>query len=183
MLDCILCKVTEIGRKCLILCALSVLFLLGSSGQILAEVPNLYRSTAVNYPPNYSPKFVDMAVIARIETGGERSPDTACSYLGCRYGRGRYQVSEITLKEFNQRTHAQLTPGDLFVPEVNLGVASWYLAVRIPEMLRYYGRPVSTELILVSYNAGIAYALKSPADWPGQTKEYLRKYTQLLGQV
>lgn len=133
------------------------------------------------YPAGNLP--VSLRIVGKIESGGQVFPDVACSFRGCSYGRGRYQVSEIVLREYNQFLGTNYQPGDLFVPEVNLGVASWYLGKRIPQMLRHFKRPVSPTLVLVSYNAGISYALKGEADWPRETRNYLRKYQQHGGSL
>lgn len=126
-------------------------------------------------------KVIDMGIIAHIETGGELAPDQACSFRGCRYGRGRYQVSEVVLEEWNNYHKGErYEVSDLFIPSVNRQVADWYMNVRIPQMLRYYGKDKdSVRLRLVAYNGGIKYALKDEWDWPMESKAYVKGYEVL----
>jgi soluble lytic murein transglycosylase-like protein len=63
---------------------------------------------------------------------------------------------------------------DMFIPRFNVKVGSWYLEHRIPEMLNHYGKPLSVENIIISWNAGIEYVRNGRT--PKSTKRYLKRY-------
>lgn len=119
---------------------------------------------------------INMSAIAFIESSNRPH---ICSYLGCQYGRGLYQISEIVLKEYNQFRKTDYKPDDLFNPAVNTKIACWYLTERIPSMLRAYNHPVTLHNILWAYNAGIGNLVKNRL--PDETKAYIRKYERLDG--
>lgn len=129
-----------------------------------------------------SPVAIELDVIAMIESGGERVPDKACSYRGCEYGKGRYQVSDILRREWNQfHKNEQYEPHQLFDPQVNERIARWYLNVRIPQMLKHYGRVdgkdyMSLPYVLTAYNAGISYVRQDRSEWPRETVSYINRY-------
>ena len=90
--------------------------------------------------------------------------------------RGLYQITEICLKDYNQFHKVKYTSQDLFIPEINEKIARWYLEKRIPQMLRYYNIPVTTDNILWAYNAGIGKVVKGVM--PDETKDYIKKYNE-----
>jgi soluble lytic murein transglycosylase-like protein len=119
---------------------------------------------------------IDMSIIAKIESSGNPN---AVSFRGEKYGRGLYQISEAVLKEYNSFNRTDIKPDELFNPETCYKVAYWYLHKRIPQMLRYYQKPVTLNNILISYNAGILYTIKEKI--PTQTNQYIKKYKSLKG--
>ena len=90
---------------------------------------------------------------------------------------GLYQIMPITLKSYNQRHEVNYTKSDLFTPEINEKIASWYLEQRIPEMLRYYGLKTSIKNILWAYNAGISRVREGVM--PEVTKQYIEQYWEV----
>lgn len=120
---------------------------------------------------------INMEAIRHIESSRK---DDAVSYRGAKYGRGAYQVSETCLQEFNDRAKhpIHIRPEWLFEEPTCRMVASWYVNVRIPQMLRRYGLEVTTDTILWAYNAGIKAVIDGRM--PDETKEYIRKYNNYI---
>ena len=123
-----------------------------------------------------SAEEVDLSIIAQIESNDRAD---ACSFRGCKYGRGVHQVSEILLKEWNNfNPKQQYKKEDLFDRTINTQIASWYLAKRIPQMIRHYKKEVTLENSLIAYNAGISYVAKTKSI-PKETINYIRKYNKI----
>lgn len=116
---------------------------------------------------------IDMAVIQQIESSGR--PDAFNARSGA---RGLYQITPICLKEWNQFHPAdQHTLNDLFDPDTNTKIATWFMLMRIPQMLRHYGVPVTIENMIVAWNAGIVYARRGVV--PSETANFIKKYRRL----
>ena len=116
-------------------------------------------------------ELINLQAIARIESGGN---PLVVSKVGA---VGLYQVMPCVLQEYNTRFRLRLSKNDLYNPEVNTKIASWYLSNRIPQMLRYYKKEVSVKNVLWAYNAGIGNVVKGRL--PLETKNYLIKYDKL----
>lgn len=114
---------------------------------------------------------VDMNIIKHIESKGNPK-----AYNVCSGARGLYQITLIVLKEWNNyhRTE-QYTKDNLYISAINYKIAHWYLNVRIPEMLRYYKKPLTINNILISYNAGINYVVCGKT-LPKETINYINNY-------
>ena len=116
--------------------------------------------------------IIILSIIAIIE-----SSNNPLAYNPKTQARGLYQITPICLKEWNNfHPSEHYALNDLFNPQVNEKIAKWYLTKRIPQMLRYYKKPVTIENILICYNAGIKYVLKGVI--PEETKEYIQKYKE-----
>ena len=89
------------------------------------------------------------------------------------------------------RVHKRPAPSrrELFMPEVNLDIGCWYLAVTIDRWRRYRH---GVELALADYNAGIRHARRwapkdlagdvvSRIDWPG-TRQYVTDIMKFRAQ-
>jgi len=95
--------------------------------------------------------------------------------------RGLCQIRPACLQEYNQRNKTHYTAGDLFNAEINIKIATWYLNKRIPQMLRYFGKPVTCENQIICYNWGIGQFLKyanGKKKLPATTKKYLKDYNE-----
>lgn len=114
---------------------------------------------------------INMESIARIESN--KNPK-AISKAGA---IGTYQIMPIVLKSFNQRHKQDYKKKDLFNESINKKIATWYLKIRIPEMLKYYNLEVNVENILWSYNAGISNCKNRIM--PKETENYIKKYRRL----
>ncbi len=122
---------------------------------------------------------IDLEAIKTIESGGD--PQAVNVETGC---YGLYQISEICLADYNQRRHSRYVIEDLFRPEINETIASWYFE-RIKEMLARYRIPINTTTLIASYNWGIGHV----AAWakegmrfeqlPAETRRYIKKYLAL----
>ena len=115
---------------------------------------------------------IDMERIKQIESAGD---PYAFSNAGA---RGLFQITGICLREWNQYHRNEVyTLDDLWTPEINRKIAYWYLHVRIPQMLRYYKKPVTIDNLLTAYNAGISYVVNNKP-LPKETINYIQKYKQ-----
>lgn len=116
---------------------------------------------------------IDMDAIAMIESSN--NPD---AWNKSDDSRGLFQITPICLKEWNNfHPNDQHTLDDLWYPQVNGKIADWYISKRIPQMLRHYKLPVTTENVLVSYNCGISCVIKGRR--PPITASYIQKYARL----
>jgi hypothetical protein len=114
---------------------------------------------------------IDMDRIAMIESSGN-----PLAWNKADDSRGLFQITPICLKEWNNfHPKNQYSMDDLWNPIINREIAEWYITKRIPQMIRYYGKPVTDENIIISYNAGISY-VKTDKPLPQVTRDYLRKY-------
>jgi soluble lytic murein transglycosylase-like protein len=125
----------------------------------------------------FSETTIDLDIISKIESNGNSK---AVSYKGAKYGRGKYQISEIVLEEWNNyHLNDQYNTEQLFNEEINERIANWYLHIRIPIMIAYYGKDVTIKNVLIAYNAGISYVAYDKSI-PNETKNYIEKYNKLL---
>lgn len=121
--------------------------------------------------PVFAKEFIKMDLVKKIESSG--NPMAHNQKSGA---RGLYQITPICLKEWNQfHQKEQYELKDLFRMDVNEKIARWYLEVRIPQILKYFGKPVTTRNILISYNAGVDYVVKN-RKLKKETVDYLIKY-------
>lgn len=96
----------------------------------------------------------------------------AVSFLGAKYGRGLYQLSEIAIKDYNQyHRNEPYLPQDAFNPVKARKIYLWMVEKRIPQLLRHYGHEVSKDNILNVYNVGIGEHNKGKLN-----VDYLAKY-------
>lgn len=117
------------------------------------------------------PADIDMHKIMMIESSGNPMAHNKRDD-----SRGLYQITPICLKEWNNfHPNNIYTMNDLWNPLVNREIAEWYLTNRIPQMIRYYKKPMTTENIIIAYNAGISYVVHG-GELPSVTKQYLKKY-------
>lgn len=87
---------------------------------------------------------------------------------------GMYQITEGALTDFCRLTGVYYQLNDMYDPQKGARVAEWYLNERIPQLLRHYKLPDTTESRLVAYNAGILACLKGRM--PKETRDYINKY-------
>jgi soluble lytic murein transglycosylase-like protein len=116
-------------------------------------------------------EVVDLNIVKQIESAGN---PLAVSRTGA---IGLYQIMPCVLSEYNTFNKANHSRPELFNPQVNAKIAKWYLEVRIPQMLRHYGKEVNTSNCLIAYNAGIRAVVKGYL--PRETANYLKKYARL----
>jgi soluble lytic murein transglycosylase-like protein len=113
---------------------------------------------------------VDMDIIKQIESAGDPYALSSSGAIGL------YQLMPITLQEWNQyHKSEQYKLNDLWNPAINEKIATWYMNVRIPQMLRHYKKPVTLQNCLIAYNAGISYVAKN-LSVPKETRDYIVKY-------
>lgn len=114
---------------------------------------------------------IDTEKVVKIESSG--NPKAYNKKSGA---IGLMQVTPICLTEWNQfHPKQQFTKEQLYDPKVNRMIGEWYLCVRIPQMLRFYQKPVTVENCLIAYNAGIAYVVNG-TKLPAETVQYIKKY-------
>jgi soluble lytic murein transglycosylase-like protein len=113
---------------------------------------------------------VNMEAIKQIESGG--NPKAFNKGSGA---RGLYQITPICLKHYNEVHGRKVGLDELFKPETNLTVATWYFS-----WLEGQGLDEGDQII--AYNWGIGNLMKYRAgvkDLPKETQDYLTKYQVL----
>lgn len=96
---------------------------------------------------------------------------------------GKFQITPICLKEYNQYHDEKYKISDLFDADINEKIAVYYLEKRIPELLHFYELDDTLENRLIAYNWGIknlALYKQGKKKLPEETKEYLRRYENEL---
>lgn len=127
-------------------------------------------SVGVNsYPLGH---LVDLNVIAQIESSGSIN-----AYNKRTGATGLYQITPICLKDYNQFHKDKRSMSEMYDPYFAQMVASWYLNIRIPQLLIHYKLPVTVRNILWAYNAGIGNVVKKRM--PKETQDYIVKYENL----
>jgi len=117
------------------------------------------------------PATINMYKIMMIESSGDplawnREDDS----------RGLYQITPICLEEWNiWHAGGRYTEHDLWDPIINKKIASWYMNVRIPEMIIFWDKEDTVRNRLIAYNAGISY-VAFDKELPKITNNYLKKY-------
>ncbi len=130
--------------------------------------------TIDSYNSAQKSNIVNMKYIEKIESQGN-----AKAYNKSSKAIGLYQITPICLKEYNNfHPKRKYSSKDLYNPCINYIVAEWYIRERIPQLLKYYKKPVTIENILISYNAGIGYVVKGKS-LPKETIDYIKKYKKL----
>ena len=94
---------------------------------------------------------IDLNKIALIESGYDHM-----AYNKSSGATGKYQITPICLKDYNQYHKIKYTMTDMYNPVFNKNVASWYINKRIPQLLRHYGHELNLENTLIAYNCGIS---------------------------
>lgn len=117
---------------------------------------------------------IDLNALAMVESSNNNK---AVSFLGEKYGRGKWQVSEALLRDYNRVKHENVQPNELFNEFVCLRVAKWAIEDYIPMLLEHYGCEVTDDAILQAYNLGTRAYAKGK-----RNKNYLDKYYNYLGK-
>lgn len=113
---------------------------------------------------------VNLDIISKIE-----SSNNPRAYNKVDGGRGLFQITPICLKEYNNYNKIKYSKSDLWNPQINRQIASWYINTRIPAMLSYYKVKDSIENRIISFNSGIKTLILNKK-LSKITKQYLSKY-------
>jgi soluble lytic murein transglycosylase-like protein len=116
---------------------------------------------------------IDLQRIISIESAGN-----AKAYNKYSQARGLCQITPICLQEYNNFHNIKYTLADLFNAEINKLIASWYLEIRIPQLLRHFKIEATQRNILICYNAGINTLVKNKT-LKAETRNYIIKYERL----
>lgn len=118
----------------------------------------------------------NMAIIRQIESAGNPN-----AYNRYSQARGLHQITPIVLQEYNQLNKARYTKADLFNAAINTKIATWYMTVRIPQLLRAYNKPLTLINHLKCYNAGVRSVIRGYM--PAETANYIKKYNKLAKEA
>jgi hypothetical protein len=163
-------------------CAFAGLFLFWGVIMVVKALRMVVVATAwmmLSFSAAHAETTIDLQAIKTIESGGD--PYAVNVETGC---YGLYQISEICLKDYNQLHSSHYIIKDLFRPEINEMIASWYFG-RIREMLASYEIPINLTTVIASYNWGIGrvavWANKGMRfeELPAETRHYIKKYRTL----
>ena len=120
--------------------------------------------------------IVDMNRIAQIESSN--NPNVGTNSVGA---TGLNQIRPIALKDYNNNNpNNQFTQDDLNNPDVNWHVGNWTYNKRIPQMLKIYGIPDTTENRIRTYHDGIGNVKNGKTSQVA--KDYITKYNNLGAQ-
>jgi soluble lytic murein transglycosylase-like protein len=117
---------------------------------------------------SHASEMVEMRIISKIESNNNPLA------VGSSGEIGQYQVMPCVLKEYNKYNNKHYTMSDMKNALRCYTVSFWYINIRIPQMLKYYHKPITVDHILWAYNAGIGNVTKNIK--PNSTKNYIRKY-------
>ena len=103
--------------------------------------------------------------------------------------RGLMQIRNIVLQEWNNYNPQEIyTPKDLFTPQINIKIGTWYLEKRCPQMLKYYKIYPSVKDVdlynIACYNWGIGNVIKwhkrggKYYELPKITRRYYESYVR-----
>lgn len=116
-------------------------------------------------------EYINLNRIINIESHGN-----ARAYNKGSGARGLCQITPICLKEWNNfHKSEQYSLDDLWNAEINKRIATWYLEIRIPQMLKHFGLEINYRNIIICYNAGINYLVKNKP-LKVETINYIKKY-------
>lgn len=115
-----------------------------------------------------SSAHIDLAIIAKIESGGH--PEAYNSHSGA---VGLYQITPICLKDYN-KYHEPFMLANMYDRSMASTVADWYLNTRIPCLLRSMAIKDTIKNRLFAYNAGIGKVKRGIM--PKETRDYIKKY-------
>jgi soluble lytic murein transglycosylase-like protein len=116
---------------------------------------------------------IDLQRIISIESSGN-----AKAYNAFSKARGLCQITPICLQEYNNFHNIKYNLADLFNPEINKLIASWYLEIRIPQLLQHFKIEATQRNIIICYNAGIGTLTKNKT-LKEETRNYIIKYEKL----
>jgi soluble lytic murein transglycosylase-like protein len=116
---------------------------------------------------------INLATLAQIESSNDPS-----AYNEATKARGLYQITPICLLDYHIQTGKEIKPSELFYEDINRRVCIWYLAVRIPQLLKNYGEiPLTVDNVLAAYHAGIGNLMRGTIG--KQTHGYIKKYHKI----
>lgn len=159
VLECILCKVTKQSclnyRQSRTLAVFFCAFLLLSSTQVLGQVT------------------IDLNIIAQIESGNRPLIGDGDKAFG------HFQLHQAVVTDYNKAHNTSYLLKDCLQRTIAERVASWYLQVEIPRLLRHFKLSDTIDNRIVAYNAGITALLRNKI--PKITQQYIKKYHKLEG--
>ncbi len=144
---------------------------------ISCKAPNLVLKT-INDVPNkvYLDAYYEAnpLIIQIIESNGNKK---AVSFKDA---KGLMQITNICLKDYNKLNNTNYCENDLFIPEINVNIANWYLSTRIPQLLIEKNIKINVMNILICYNGGIQECVnyQQTKHLNKETQNYINKYFQ-----
>lgn len=118
---------------------------------------------------------INLAHIAEIE-----SSNRPCVVNKKEQAFGAYQIRQVVLTDYNKKHQTKYTLHDMLNIHIASEVAYWHFQVRIPQLLRYFKRPVTKETMIWTWNAGIGRVAEDRM--PRITADYIAKYHKLEGR-
>lgn len=88
---------------------------------------------------------------------------------------GLYQLHKGVIDDYNKENHVLNTHSDALEPITAHKIAKWYLTIKIPKYLKYYGLKDTLANRLTAYNMGIKAVREKRT-----AKKYLKKYLLAL---
>lgn len=112
---------------------------------------------------------IDMGKIAFIESSGCKNMigDNGKA-LGC------YQLHAGVVTDYNKAHKTAYKHKDVMKPDIGLQIASWYMGVEIPRLLKHYKQPITLETKLSAWNMGVGNVVKGK-----RASKYIEKYSRI----
>jgi hypothetical protein len=155
----------------------------GSNGAIIATCLR-GKSSSQNNIIQLPTEEVNIDTIIKIESGGFKY-----AYNQSSGARGVMQVTAACLDDWNEKRKPLewYTIKDLFNPEVNKKIGTWYINVQIPKYFKAYKVADTLENRLIAYNWGIGNFLRYYrgliTKLPLETQQYIKKYKERMKYV
>ena len=137
------------------------------SKKLVLIIPLLLFTVSCSASNAPTPK-ISMIKIAMLESSGDPT-----AYNRHTMAVGMFQITPICVEDYNQFHKKKYEHYEMFNPIKAYKVADWYINKRIPQLLRHYNKPVTTENILAAYNNGASRVGKILRK---ETKNYIKKY-------
>ena len=114
--------------------------------------------------------WIEMEALSKVESSGDPR-----AFNKVTKATGKFQITPICLKDFNEQTNNDFTMKDLFDAKINSRVTKWYLFIRIPQLLKAKGINDPTDEQILAHYGGYKNV--------GDAKGYLAKYEKALVRV
>lgn len=118
------------------------------------------------------PGYVDPLIIVKLESDGNPR-----AFNKKTKATGLFQITPVVVEGYNRRFQKKLTLEQMTDIKKSVEVAYWYLEERIPQMLRFYNYPVTTQRILWCWHAGIGNFLNGIM--PDATRKFINRYNKI----
>lgn len=124
---------------------------------------------------------INLSAIKQIESSGRSH-----AYNKRSGATGAFQITQPVIDDFNTAYPGRnLKLSDMYDENRAAQISAWYLDQQIPQQLKNYKVPVTTENVLAGYNAGtktLRNSIRDRKPLPSETVEYQKRYKKALSK-